>query len=405
VRGRATNGVLLLLGAALAAACSAPPPPRLVVIRAGRLLDGSGAPAQQGVRITIDAGAISELARDDGGPLATDATREVIDARADTVMPGLVDVGAQLEAPDCGQPSLGDHVHGLFAHLASGVTSVAGLRASARLAAGLRSYVGTARHRGPRLFVAGAVTVGGELNEEAQMHDAVRELAERGVDYTVIAAEADAGRNVARLSRLVCATVEETHTQDMLAELALRQGQGGLAEAALSCGADAVMTAPDEPLAAELVAALAAKGATLVPAAPGAGVGRARGTGDDLAAAAAAGLPIAMASGALFCAARPQSLVGALQGLTHAGLTPLAALQAATSGGARVLGLGDALGRVAVGYRADLIAVRGRPDENLLDLERLDWVLVDGVRQETMAAGWFATAAAALHVAWNWFGQ
>jgi len=49
----------------------------------------------------------------------------------------------------------------------------------------------------------------------------------------------------------------------------------------------------------------------------------------------------------------------------EAGFSPLEVLQHATANGAKVLGLGDKLGRVRVGYLADLLVVNGNPLENL----------------------------------------
>jgi imidazolonepropionase-like amidohydrolase len=49
----------------------------------------------------------------------------------------------------------------------------------------------------------------------------------------------------------------------------------------------------------------------------------------------------------------------------EAGFHPLEVLKHATANGARMLGLSDKLGRVRVGYLADLLVVNGNPLENL----------------------------------------
>jgi imidazolonepropionase-like amidohydrolase len=75
-------------------------------------------------------------------------------------------------------------------------------------------------------------------------------------------------------------------------------------------------------------------------------------------------------------------MIDSLVELERAGLTRLEALRAGTYGGARLLGLQDALGLVRPGYRADLIAVAGEPDRDLRELAALRWLMIDGVLQE-----------------------
>ena len=75
-----------------------------------------------------------------------------------------------------------------------------------------------------------------------------------------------------------------------------------------------------------------------------------------------AGVAIVMGTDAVIGPA--DLVVDELRALVELGLTPVEALHAATAAGADLLRLPDR-GRVAVGMRADLLVVRGRPDEDV----------------------------------------
>lgn len=60
------------------------------------------------------------------------------------------------------------------------------------------------------------------------------------------------------------------------------------------------------------------------------------------------------------------------------GMTSREAIAAATTTAAKVLGMESEIGRIAVGYSADIIAVQGNPLDDATVLEKVDWVMVRG---------------------------
>jgi imidazolonepropionase-like amidohydrolase len=70
-----------------------------------------------------------------------------------------------------------------------------------------------------------------------------------------------------------------------------------------------------------------------------------------------------------------------LELMVENGMTPIAALRAATSGNARIFHLQDRWGRVARGFLADLVAVEGNPTDDLKVLRKVKAVFKDGLRE------------------------
>jgi imidazolonepropionase-like amidohydrolase len=60
------------------------------------------------------------------------------------------------------------------------------------------------------------------------------------------------------------------------------------------------------------------------------------------------------------------------------GMTPLAALQAGTLNGAKLLGWGGQIGAVKAGYLADIVAVEGNPLEDISALQKVTFVMKGG---------------------------
>jgi len=64
--------------------------------------------------------------------------------------------------------------------------------------------------------------------------------------------------------------------------------------------------------------------------------------------------------------------------MVDVGLTTREAFASATTIAADVLGMGHVIGRISVGYSADMIAVAESPLSNIRTLEKVDWVMVRG---------------------------
>lgn len=67
-----------------------------------------------------------------------------------------------------------------------------------------------------------------------------------------------------------------------------------------------------------------------------------------------------------------------LELMVEYGMSPVAALQSATSINAKVIGMGARIGAIKPGYDADLLAVMGKPDENISDLRKVKLVMQMG---------------------------
>jgi imidazolonepropionase-like amidohydrolase len=65
--------------------------------------------------------------------------------------------------------------------------------------------------------------------------------------------------------------------------------------------------------------------------------------------------------------------------MVKAGMTPMAAIVAATTNAAEALGRSDSVGRIAPGMPADIIAVSGDPLADVTQLEHVDFVMKRGV--------------------------
>jgi imidazolonepropionase-like amidohydrolase len=61
------------------------------------------------------------------------------------------------------------------------------------------------------------------------------------------------------------------------------------------------------------------------------------------------------------------------------GMTPLASIQAGTINGAKLLGWADQIGALKPGYYADIVAVPGNPLDDITALQKVSFVMKNGV--------------------------
>ncbi len=68
-----------------------------------------------------------------------------------------------------------------------------------------------------------------------------------------------------------------------------------------------------------------------------------------------------------------------MENLVAAGFTPLEAITAATGINATIVGIDEEVGTIEVGTDADIISIDGRPDENIRDIGRVSFLMVGGM--------------------------
>jgi len=418
--------VLLLLFGVNAPAQQTPSATQVTVIRAGKLIDVDAGRVQANQMILVRGGKIESIG--ENLPIPSGAT--VIDLSKMTVLPGLIDCHTHLA-------DLGDAEPLLVLQRTSAETAYASIpNARVTLLGGFTTVRDVGVYRafndvamrdaiargyiiGPRMFVAGAyITISegagamtglawdiplpldlryGEANSPWEVRQKIRELAHRGADHIKIlstGAVLTHGSNPKSLEftlEELNAAVDEARNFGLRVEAhahaaegiknAIRAGVASIEHATLiddegialakQHGTYLDMDIYDE----ECIQDQGKKNAT-----PADFLEHDRGLGElhrrNFTKAVRAGVKMSFGTDAGVCPHGINARQFAF--MVKYGMTPMQAIQSATSNAADLLGKSDVLGSLKPGKYADIIAVSGNPLDDVRILENVKFVMKEG---------------------------
>jgi imidazolonepropionase-like amidohydrolase len=378
------------------------------VIRAGRLIDGTGGAVQRDRALYVEDGRIVGI--EAAGEAPSDA--ELIDLSGLSVIPGLIDCHVHLVFSRSAYP-LGDLLveddqqllmRGVAAAreaLGGGITTVRDLGGRGGVTFRLRDAIAAELIAGPRILAAGSpITITGghchflglEADDEAGVRLAARRQLKSGANCLKIMATGgrmtpgtNPGMAQYSVAELRAAVDEAQRAHVTLAAHAL--GTPGIRNATLAgvntiehcnwLGPDGTVEF-DESVAAQMAEQGTGVVPTLVPLNRSAPTLREQ-VLDCMRRMVTLGVPIVAGTDAGVSLVPFDSLAGELEiYVADLGLTPIQAIQAATGTAARVLGLGGTLGTLEPGRAADLVAVEGDPSVRISDVRSVRTVIKGG---------------------------
>ena len=415
-----------MVSGALAQTPTPTPPPPVTVVRAGTLIDGTAPGARKDQAILIRGQRIESVGPWSASGVPAGAT--VVDLSGATVLPGMIDAHTHilldpkidnydmniLKESAAFRAARAAGLAGRF--LEQGFTTIRDVETEGAGYAdvGVKQAIDQGYVAGPRMFVStraisstGGYALDGyspdyDLPTGAQLVDgpvearkAAREQLANGADWIKVYLNhrswVDAkGKLVSQptlTSEELAAIIEETHGQGKKVACHAYNGIG--MRRALDGKCDSIEHGLD--LTDQDVAQMVRQGTWLCPtmmpyfyewAPEGTPAGakdrkRAEVHGPSLQRAVKAGVKIAFGTDAgSFSWDEP--LVREFVLMVEAGMTPMAAIQSATSKAAEMLGMTGQLGVVAPGAYADVIAVRGDPLADVKALGNVVFVMKDG---------------------------
>jgi imidazolonepropionase-like amidohydrolase len=375
--------------------------------------------------ILVEDGRIEEIAKGSANPFQAD---NVIDLSTKTVVPGLIDLHVHLtgdpggdfrdEAVDPDEWGVVMGVKNAALTVKAGFTTVREAGSAQNTAFVLRRGTAEGKIVGPRIVAAGpalsivgghgdvtgfrkdvlaALDTGYTCTGPLECAEKVRKASRLGADVIKITATggvlSQQGRGLeAHFTNEEMTSIANTAHSLGLKVMAHAHGARGI-EAASAAGIDTIDHGTFADEAALKV--MKAKGTVLVPTLMALEGVRARigkgiytptvevkarqaieVAGRQVTRAKAMGVTIAFGTDAgVF---EHGSNGGEFALLVKAGMTPSEALASATSVAAKTLGMENEIGKIAVGYSADLVALAENPLTNIRTLEKPEWVMVRG---------------------------
>ncbi len=419
---------MILASLILAAAAAAPPAP-LTLIRAGRLIDGTGKPPMDNVTIVVRGDVIESVLRGaPGAELLRDA--RIVDLSKQTVLPGLMDCHdhitgtpgdggdtQMLQETDAHQ-ALWGAMHAKIT-LDKGFTTIRNVGSGSYAEVALKRFINQGLFPGPRIYTAtrGLGITGGHadingwspdvpLRGYAQIVDgvdairhAVREQIKYGADLIKITASGGVLSSGDSVNH-------EQYSEEEIRAAVEEAARLGRKVAAHAHAAKAIVNAARAGVASiehgslvddEGIALMKQKGTYMVPTlytldfiinegkengVPEYGIDKAREISKvqraNLKKAYQAGVKFAYGTdAAVFPHGRNARDFGIL--VEQLGVPPMEAIRMATQYAADLIGISERAGTIEPGKWADLIAVSGDPLQNIRLLEDVKFVMKGGV--------------------------
>lgn len=385
-------------------------PEGTLVLKGGRIFDGTGAPAREAT-LVIERNKIVKVLP--AGSADWSKAARVVDVAGKTVLPGLIDLHTHLTYTEtAADTAAGTNVadstlraaERLRYYLESGITSVRDTGSMGGVTFRLKQWVSENRIAGPRVFPAGRFITaeGGHSTENTPDEfirlDAATRIASGPEDWRqAVREEFHHGADVIKLGSHfseaeIRAAVEEAHALGLKVTV---DAETFYIPRAIEAGADTI----EHPLprSEETIQLMAKKGVAAVPTLIPYQIifdewgGYFGSTSrrftfskaanlDMLKRLRRAGVKCGVGTDLILHWFRylPAPYIIELKSFVAAGWSVPEALVAATRTNAEILDMDDRLGTLEAGKLADVLVVEGKPDENLDDLAKVSLVIRDG---------------------------